>query len=129
MKQVPLPAKIVIFFYLFLPSILAILGGIATFLIGDIGPVGYLPVDFIEDFLGGFGYILIGVLLFFFARGLWRGRKWARILFIIYTAIILIEILIGSMQGRSISWYSLILNLVILLYFILNKEIKSVYTK
>lgn len=129
MKQVPLPAKAVAFFWFFLPSVLAVLSGIVTFFIDDMGPIDYPLFDLITGILGGFGYLLIGAALFFFAKGVWQGKWWARIALITIAIVALIEILIVFVQNGSIPWYRLIVNLAILFYFTLNKKIKDAYAK
>lgn len=80
--------------------------------------------------LGASVFVLIGVLLiilsvvdFFVARGLWHGRNWARIVVIVFCVL---GFLTGVTNIAS-NWFNIIVDLAIGLYFYLNKEVKKAF--
>jgi hypothetical protein len=80
--------------------------------------------------LGAGVFVLIGILLivlsvvdFFVARGLWHGRNWARIVVMVFCVL---GILTGLTNIVS-NWFNILVDLAIGLYFYLNKEVKKAF--
>lgn len=79
--------------------------------------------------LVGIGMIGFAVLLFFVARGLWKGKSWARIVAIILYSISAILAIWSLISGIS---FSLILNSVVSLlfvgYLLFSKKVKEAFS-
>ena len=130
---VPVGVKVISVLYyigtvlLVLLGILMIVGGGAVgAYLGDLGGLGSI--------LGGalivVGIIMIGmaVLSFFVARGLWKGKNWARIVAIIFAVLGLIGAIMGIVQGSiSSNIVSLIVNGVIGGYLLFSKGVKAAF--
>jgi hypothetical protein len=69
----------------------------------------------------GIVVLALAVLYFFVSRGLWNGKSWARITLIILSSI---GILMSIFPFRIIGFT---INLAILLYMIMSKEVKIVF--
>ncbi len=121
---VPVGAKIIaVLFYIV--SIFLIAGGIMLFALSSTG----------AQFLGNFGVtagvvpgildVLWGILSFFAGRGLWTGQKWGKLLAVTISALYIIFGVITIFTLGSTSYISLIINIVIILYLLLNKNIHT----
>jgi uncharacterized membrane protein HdeD (DUF308 family) len=76
------------------------------------------------------GIILIGlsVLSFFVARGLWKGKNWARIVSIIFAGIGVIFSIIAMTQGNILNnLFNLAINLVIGGYLLFSSSVKKAF--
>lgn len=65
-------------------SILHYIGAILGFIGGIFLIFSFLGFDFIIKIVGGF-LLIYGIFSFFIARGLWKGKNWAKILAIIFS--------------------------------------------
>jgi hypothetical protein len=104
----------------FLGTLLASIPALATIpylsLIGTLGSALFIFA----------GIMLLGmaVLSFFMARGLWRGKNWARIVQIVFCCF---GILTGLISLSLASIVPLAVNGAIAGYLIFNKEVKKVF--
>lgn len=74
--------------------------------------------------------ILLAALFFFMARGLWRGKRWARVLTIIFFTLgfvgALADILRGDLAGNIIE---LVVDGLIAGYLLFNNRVKAAFSK
>lgn len=116
---------------LYLGSVGFIVGGILMFLLGGAFFLeGFLP------FLGGLGIgaavvvLLLGILYFFAARGLWHGKSWARTFTIVLTVILILLNIFDLFSGRGVNYLGLIVNMIILVYLlIISHSVKVAFSK
>ena len=95
-----------------LSALLTILGGVLAFgLLSLLGPLGTAIGAVVGAFL-----VALGAVQLIIAWGLWKGRRWARILAIILTVLGLIPDIIGSIALNPLSMVGLLINIVILWY-------------
>jgi len=72
--------------------------------------------------------IAIGVLSFFVGRDLWKARKWARIVAIIFAALGVLIGVISMIQGNITSnIVGLVINLVIGGYLLISSNVKQAF--
>ena len=84
---------------------------------------GFLTNYFI---FAGIFLILLSPLMFFTGRGLKRGKRWANIIAIISSLLIIINSLLSLIQGKLRSVFSLGIG-VYLLYILLQKKIREFF--
>lgn len=131
-KEVPTGVKIISVLY-YIGAAVCVLLGIA--LIAGGGLFGSMLDEVLGGFLGGIIIVVgifaiaLGVLNFFVAKGLWKGKNWARIVVIIFSilgAVSAINSLFraGNMVGDL---FSLAIDVVIGGYLLLNEEVKKVF--
>ena len=132
-KSVPGWVKTISILY-YIGSALGIIGGL-LFLLGaglfdsiaeQIPLIGVLgSIIFI---IAGIVMLVFGILWFFIGRGLWKGKKWARIFAIILS---ILGILIGvysMVQGSIISnLFGVVLNFIISLYLLFSNKVKEAF--
>jgi len=132
-KIVPTGVKII--------SVLSYIGAVILFISGialliGAGFVGSLlaAIPLIETLGAGLfvagGIIMIGfgVLFFFIGRGLWKGRRWARIVVIVFAFLgVLMSIISMIMGGILTGIPSIIIDLAIGLYLLLNSSVKKAF--
>lgn len=103
-----------------LSGLLCILGG--SIIVSLIPPLGFLGSELF--ILVGAILIILGILEFFLARGLWHLRKWAKILTFLFSVFGAIAsgwlIFLGQTNNGAIS---LFFNLLIVLYFLASKKV------
>lgn len=75
----------------------------------------------ISIILAGIVFFALGVLEFLIARGLWRGRNWARITMIVLMTVGFISAIL------AFDIITMILTLLIGSYLLLNKDVKKAY--
>jgi hypothetical protein len=76
------------------------------------------------------GIILLGlaVLSFFVGFGLWKGKKWARIVAIIFAVLGVLLALIGMLQGQIVSnILGLVISAGIGAYLLFSKSVKAAF--
>ena len=75
------------------------------------------------------GVIMIGfaVLAFFIARGLWKGRNWARIVAIILAILGVLSAIISLVQGSWSNIIGLIIHGAIGGYLLFSKDVKAAF--
>lgn len=71
----------------------------------------------------GVFFIILAIVSFFIARGLWNGQNWARILEAIFSAFGLITAILSLFSGNFIAFLSLALNSLIVWYLLFNKNV------
>jgi uncharacterized membrane protein (DUF2068 family) len=76
-----------------------------------------------------FGIILLlfGVLTFFIGLGLWKGQNWARIVSIIFGCTNILTGAYSVVLGNYSAVIGFLLNLIIVVYLLLNKDVKSAF--
>lgn len=85
-------------------------------------------------FLGAFaligGIILLGLGIFyiFVARGLWKGRNWARIAQIIFACIGMMFAIFGLIQLKFGNIFSLVISCLIAGYLLFSKKVKEAFS-
>jgi len=125
-KQVPIVVKII--------SVLNYIGCGVLVLCAIFSFVGAGIISSFLGFLGGFVIILgiiflaLAVLVFFIARGLWKGQNWARIITIIFAILgflSAIYVLVDGLIANGI--VNLIVEGFIAGYLIFSKEVKEAF--
>jgi ABC-type spermidine/putrescine transport system permease subunit I len=88
---------------------------------GDFGPITSPMVALIFGslFLGGVIVIISGILLFFVARGLWRGENWARTVAIVLIVISFID------SFFSLDVLSVVIDGLIGYYLIWSRDVRA----
>lgn len=99
-------------------AILAILGGIGS-LVGGIALVAIIP-------LLGAALIIIGLVYFGVAYGLWQGLKWAWIITLIVTVIAFISGLGSIIVGNVGAAIPVIINAIII-YYLFRPNVKAYF--
>jgi hypothetical protein len=132
-KMVPTGVKIIAVLY-YIGTVLEAIAGI-----GMLAGGGFMGAALSRNFggvgiVGGAFFIVAGIILlgfavlsFFIGRGLWHGKNWARILAIIFGCLGVLSGLGSIAKGSGGSYVSLIINLVIVLYLWLTKEVKMAF--
>jgi len=142
-KGVPALVKVISVLY-YISAVLAIIGGLVLFIAGMIGgsfvdqindsllelnaeadPVDAWVVPIILGSLafGGIVIIALGVFEFFVARGLWKGRNWARIVVIIFMALGFLSSIFQP------DYVSIVLTGLIGGYLMFSKRVQKVFVK
>ena len=132
-KMVPTGVKIIAVLY-YIGMVLEALGGIAMLAGGSfIGATIARQVSGL-GIIGGAVFVLFGLILlalavlsFFIGRGLWHGKNWARILAIIFGCLGVLSALGNISKGQTSNYLSLIINIVVVLYLWLAKEVKAAF--
>ena len=84
-------------------------------------------------FVFGILFLILGIIGIFVSRGLWKGKNWARILYIITGSIgliiSLIQIIINitSISSVLMSIVGMILPVLIISYLLFNKKVESYF--
>jgi hypothetical protein len=135
-KRIPTGVKVISVLYyigatiLIISSIALIIGGAVLGSISNqyplletLGIIGGGLLIFI-----GILVIGLGILFFFIARGLWKGKSWAKIIVIVFS---LLEIIfaIFSISGGDIAGgiINIIISLIIGGYLLLNNNVKTAF--
>ncbi|HPT74538.1 MAG TPA: DUF2127 domain-containing protein [Methanomassiliicoccaceae archaeon] len=106
-----------------LQALLSILSGVlALGLLSLLGPIGMAVGVAI-----GIVLIAIGVVHLIIAWGLWRGRRWARLLAIALTILGLIPDIVGSFTLNPISLVGLLIGILIL-WYLFQPQVKIYFT-
>ena len=130
-KGVPTGVKIISVFYYIGTALLLLLGLAAIFgagafasMLSQIGPLAALGSGMFMIM----GIIAIGfsVLFFFIGKGLWNGKSWSRIVAIVLAALSILNGIYSIATGMG-GWVGLVIQIVIGLYLLLNKEVKEAF--
>lgn len=129
---VPVGVKIISVLY-YIAAVVLIILGIALF--GGAGLVGYLAskIPFIAVLgsgiiaVAGIIVILLAVLSFFIARGLWKGKQWARIIVIIFAILGFISAIISLLKLDFSVIGSLVINGLIGGYLLFSENVKKAF--
>jgi len=126
-SNVPTGVKIIAVLY-YIGAVAALIAAIAMFfgasVIGDAIPL-LGPGLFV---LGGIVLLVLAVLSFFIARGLFRKQKWSRILVIIFSVLSVLGGLSAMFTGEFFSnLVSLVIAAVIGGYLWFNKAVKAAF--
>lgn len=133
-QQVPVGIKIISIIY-YVGGILGIINGVLKIFSGLLllSVKEYLGTSFSLFSFIFFGIIMIGggILTLFIARGLWKAKRWARIVTIISVCLGIIASVIMLTQGKNIVVYILgiILNFAIVGYLLFNNNVKKAFRK
>jgi hypothetical protein len=128
-KTLPVGVKVISILY-YVCSVLAVIGGIIA--IGLSGFADQLPysIEYLGVFLalGGILAIVMGVVSFFVARGLWNLKNWARIVVIIFAILGILDAGAGIARGLYGSGVGgIIIDLIIAGYLIFSEEVKQAF--
>ena len=140
-KDVPGLVKAISVYY-YLLSIIIIIAAISllfldTSLYGLLFYIYLVPIfffDFILSYLFvlPFAALIAGIFLFFVARGIWKGRNWARISIIIVSALLIIYAMayvLTAIPGITISVSPIhIINLLIIFYLLFSSKAKEAFS-
>ena len=78
--------------------------------------------------IGGIALIGLAVLSFFVGRGLWKGKKWARIVAIIFAVIGVLFAILGMIQGQIVgNILGLVISAGIGAYLLFSSSVKSAF--
>lgn len=128
-KEVPVGVKIVSVLYYIGATILAIIG--IGLLFGDETIMGMLPmaIETVGALVAiGVFYLVLSVIGFFVARGLWKPQSWARIVTIILSVLGFVgginSIANGDISGGIIA---MIVEAIIGSYLMFNTEVKRAF--
>ncbi len=132
-KSVPVGVKVISVFY-FIVAFFEIIAGIAILFFGGLlnETLSFRLGLSISDpaLLSGTGLFIaaLGVFYIFVGNYLWKGRNWARIAAIVISSLFGLFYLVNLILGGFGSIIFVIIHGVILLYLLLNKEVKSVFS-
>jgi len=129
-KKIPTGVKVISILY-YITAILAIIFGL-LFLFGGGAIANLIPG---LGILGGGLFIVIGIIFiglgilgFFIGRGLWKAKKWARILVIVFAGLGIISAITQMVQGDFMSSIiNLAINGIIGGYLIISKKVKKTF--
>jgi hypothetical protein len=89
-------------------------------LLGSIGAGFFIVLGII--------FIALAVLDFFIARGLWKGKNWARIVAVIFAVLGVLMAIFGMVGGAiGSNLFSLIINGLIGYYLLFTKQVKEAF--
>ena len=127
-KNVPTLVKVIAVLH-YISAGFSLLGGI--FLMISAGLlVSILPIlAFFSTFaiFIGIGMIVFAILLFFIARGLWKGQKWARIVAIILYSLGIISSIYSIVLGTYSAISSLLVAGLLGGYLLFSKKVKEAF--
>ena len=127
--QVPTGVKVISVLY-YIGTVLELIFGVLLF-VGSGAIKTKVPLlAFLGPFLIIGGIILIGlaVLSFFVGRGLWKGKKWSRIVAIIFAVLGVLFALVGMIQGQVASnIIGLVISAAIGGYLLFSSSVKSAF--
>jgi len=129
-KKIPLGIKIIAVIY-YIATVFYL--GIALISFFKSGLISKIP-DFATiitpriSILFGITFLLLSILSFFIARGLFKFQKWARIVLIIFSVVNIIGGIFSIIEGNLTSSINLVFNLVIASYLLFNKKVKSAFS-
>lgn len=128
-KKVPTLVKIISVLY-YIGAFLGLLFGILFLAGGEIISLVLEQMPTLAE-LGSSIFVIIGIVLivmavvdFFIARGLWNARPWARMLVVV---LCILGVLSAIVNGIIANLGSLIINLAIGLYLYLSKDVKKAF--
>ena len=126
MANVPTGVKIISVLH-YIGAAILLIGGIVAF-VGSAFLTTVIP-DIVGGLVIAIGIlsIILAVLYFFIARGLWKGQNWARIVAIILAILGVINGLVSVVSGRFGSIVSLIIYAIIAYYLWFGKEVKTAF--
>jgi hypothetical protein len=132
-KFIPWPIKLLSVLNYFFTG-LAWLSGIWFIFLGD--QVGRFLARFVPQaealgpiFFGVLGIIciVVGFGYFFVARGLWKGKKWTKTLYIVISAMGVISAILSVIDGKYLSLISLALYTLLFWYLLFNQTAKDAF--
>jgi len=131
-KKLPLGINII--------SILILISGILTFLIGVFFTIGYFAINTVKEVLPeiltvmspillvlGIVLILFGIFRFILFSALRKGRNWARWFIIIVESLTILGGIMSIISGNYAISISVIISGVIVGYLIFSKKVKRFY--
>lgn len=128
-QNLPLGVKIIAVLYS-IAGYLAVLAGIA-FSIGGGIIMGNIALGGISLIIFGIVLLMLGLLGIFIGRGLWKSKKWARIVALIFSTVAFIQAAfsVSYMSNFNLNFlFSLILNGAIGSYLIFNKKVREIFS-
>lgn len=147
-KNIPLGLKILVILD-YIGSALAILGGIVFILFSFFADSIFQSQEVIQELANkgisaeemqvaisnlptlmitfGILFLIVGIINIFIARGLWKGKNWARIITLIFSSLGIVMGLLNLFMGNFISLVGLIINGIVAWYLGFNKNIKNYF--
>lgn len=135
-QSVPTGVKVISVLY-YIGAVIGIVFGLLLLIGADFfmrtvsSNLPYLPLQgLLSGIFIALGIILIGlsVLNFFIGRGLWKGKNWARIFVIIFSALGVISGLYSIVMGSYLSVLGVVINLSIGGYLMFNAAVKYAFS-
>jgi uncharacterized membrane protein (DUF2068 family) len=134
-KKIPIGVRIISIFYYIIAGFLVLFG---LFIIAFSGIIVSTMISIAPDLSSainsqiiiwiGICTLILGVLIFFVGRGLWKLRLWAKITAIMISALMVIyEIYLMFFEFRIIQIVQLVIYVVIAVYLIFHKEAKKAF--
>jgi len=123
-KEMPLGVKII--------SVLTYIGAVLGFLLGIMFLLGANLIN--DSKLApaiittiGVLFLVIGAFSFFIARGLWKGKNWARIVVIVFSALGAFSAILSLLAGDFRQLFNLAIDCLIGGYLWFNKDVKAAF--
>jgi uncharacterized membrane protein (DUF2068 family) len=134
-KKIPIGVRIISILYYVMAGLLVISGlfiilfsGIIVSTMISIDPNLSSVVNSQVIIWVGIFLILLGVLIFFVGRGLWKLKLWAKITALMISALMIVyEIYLMAFDFRFIQVIQLLIYVAIAVYLIVNKEAKKAF--
>ena len=133
-KTIPTGVKIISILY-YIGAVFAAISGIlfiigASFISSLLNSIPLLSALGSSLFIVvGIVFILLGILQFFIARGLWKGRNWARVLVIIFSVIAILLGIYVIIQGSIMNGIiNLVFSGIIGGYLLFSRKVKDAFS-
>lgn len=107
-----------------LTGIIGVVGGLALFLIGGLGALA-TPLLLILKLLGVV-LLVLGAASFIMAYGLWKGKRWAWLISLIFTVVWIVVETIGLIRGSISNIISIALNS-FMLFYLTRSHVKAFF--
>lgn len=135
-KKIPLGIKIISTYYIIVASLTIIIGLIAIIFSKTLSTV---TIDFGQNFpkeivndpnlflIIGFAFLIVGIVNLILGINLWKLKKWARIVIVIFAIISFIYAFKGLMLGQLSNLFGLIIEGIIAGYLIFSKKANNAF--
>ena len=120
---VPTGAKIIAILFYIASVAFIVLGIISSF----VSSINLQLLGIGLGLLAGIASIVWGVLNFIAGRGLWSGQQWGKILAIAMSSLYVIFGIINVIETHRANYFSLIVNIVIILYLLISRKVSVAY--
>ncbi|HLC62894.1 MAG TPA: DUF2127 domain-containing protein [Candidatus Nanoarchaeia archaeon] len=133
-KNIPLGVKIISVIYWISAGLLALLGLLMMLFSSSINEVLSLMLIGLPSWafiVLGLFLVGLGILSFFIARGLWKGRQWAFTLAILFAVLGIINDIVNLILGK-INWQliiGLVFNVIVFSYLAFNKDVRKAFPR
>lgn len=133
LKEVPVGVKVLAVLQ-YIGAVVSFLFGLffifgATTMISVMTSMMSVPGEMVKGVFVFLGVLFVGiaVLYFFMAKGLWKGKNWARITSIVFCCLGVLSALLSLIIGNFVALLSLAINGFFAGYLLFNKEVKTAF--